>query len=145
LGSICRPWQISEALSAIWLTLITAVISVSLNLVFGVAAAWAVAKFEFRGKTLLVTLIDLPFSVSPVISGLVFVLLFGASGFLWAMADVAWHQHSVCRASDRAGDNLCHLPIRRPRADTANAGAGVAGGRGCDIARERVVGVPSLW
>jgi len=78
----------SEALSAIWLTLITAVISVSLNLVFGVAAAWAVAKFEFRGKTLLVTLIDLPFSVSPVISGLVFVLLFGAQGFFgpWLMA-----------------------------------------------------------
>jgi sulfate transport system permease protein len=64
------------------------VISVSLNLVFGVAAAWAVAKFEFRGKTLLVTLIDLPFSVSPVISGLVFVLLFGAQGFFgpWLMS-----------------------------------------------------------
>ncbi len=63
-------------------------ISVSLNLVFGVAAAWAVAKFEFRGKTLLVTLIDLPFSVSPVISGLVFVLLFGAQGFFgpWLMS-----------------------------------------------------------
>jgi sulfate transport system permease protein len=78
----------SEALAAIWLTLITAVISVSLNLVFGVAAAWAVAKFEFRGKTLLVTLIDLPFSVSPVISGLVFVLLFGAQGFFgpWLMS-----------------------------------------------------------
>jgi sulfate transport system permease protein len=77
-----------EALAAIWLTLITAAISVSLNLVFGVAAAWAVAKFEFRGKTLLVSLIDLPFSVSPVISGLVFVLLFGAQGFFgpWLMA-----------------------------------------------------------
>jgi sulfate transport system permease protein len=77
-----------EALSAIWLTLVTALISVSLNLVFGVAAAWAIAKFEFRGKTFLVTLIDLPFSVSPVISGLVFVLLFGAQGFFgpWLMA-----------------------------------------------------------
>ena len=58
-----------------------AAISVGLNLVFGVIAAWAIAKFEFRGKTLLITLIDLPFSVSPVISGLVFVLLFGAQGF----------------------------------------------------------------
>jgi sulfate/thiosulfate transport system permease protein len=78
----------SEALAAIWLTLVTAVISVGLNLVFGVAAAWAIAKFEFRGKTLLITLIDLPFSVSPVISGLVFVLLFGAQGFFgpWLMA-----------------------------------------------------------
>jgi sulfate transport system permease protein len=70
-----------EALSAIRLTLAVAAISVSLNLVFGVIAAWAIAKFEFPGKTLLISLIDLPFSVSPVISGLVFVLLFGAQGF----------------------------------------------------------------
>ncbi|MGH6704196.1 MAG: sulfate/thiosulfate ABC transporter permease CysW, partial [Bradyrhizobium sp.] len=70
-----------EALSAIRLTLAVAAMSVSLNLVFGVLAAWAIAKFDFSGKTLLVTLIDLPFSVSPVISGLVFVLLFGAQGY----------------------------------------------------------------
>jgi sulfate transport system permease protein len=70
-----------EALSAIRLTLSVAAISVSLNLVFGVIAAWAIAKFEFPGKTFLISLIDLPFSVSPVISGLVFVLLFGAQGF----------------------------------------------------------------
>src|SRR5437762_14281019 len=70
-----------EALSAIKLTLLVAAISFGLNLVFGVIAAWAIAKFEFTGKTFLVTLIDLPFSVSPVISGLVFVLLFGAQGF----------------------------------------------------------------
>jgi sulfate/thiosulfate transport system permease protein len=77
-----------EALAAIWLTLVTAAISVGLNLVFGVAAAWAIAKFEFGGKTFLITLIDLPFSVSPVISGLVFVLLFGAQGYFgpWLMA-----------------------------------------------------------
>ena len=88
LGFYLHALADPEALSAIWLTLITAAISVSLNLVFGIAAAWAVAKFEFRGKTLLVTLIDLPFSVSPVISGLVFVLLFGAQGFFgpWLMA-----------------------------------------------------------
>jgi sulfate/thiosulfate transport system permease protein len=78
----------SEAWAAIRLTLLTAAISVGLNLVFGVAAAWAIAKFEFKGKTFLVTLIDLPFSVSPVISGLVFVLLFGAQGYFgpWLMA-----------------------------------------------------------
>src|SRR6187399_93014 len=78
-----------EALSAIRLTLLVAAISVTLNLVFGVIAAWAIAKFEFRGKTFLITLIDLPFSVSPVISGLVFVLLFGAQGFLgpWLQAN----------------------------------------------------------
>ena len=75
-----------EALSAIRLTLLVAAISVSLNLVFGVIAAWAIAKFDFRGKTFLITLIDLPFSVSPVISGLVFVLLFGAQGLLGHVA-----------------------------------------------------------
>ncbi len=70
-----------DALSAIWLTLLTAAIVVPANLVFGLLAAWAVAKFEFRGKSVLITLIDLPFSVSPVISGLVFVLLFGLQGW----------------------------------------------------------------
>jgi sulfate transport system permease protein len=70
------------AMSAIWLTLIVAAIAVPFNLVFGVIAAWAIAKFEFRGKSLLITLIDLPFSVSPVISGLIFVLLFGLQGWL---------------------------------------------------------------
>ena len=70
-----------DARSAIWLTLIAAAISVPLNLVFGVAAAWCIAKFEFRGKSLLLTLIDLPFSVSPVIAGLIFVLVFGLQGW----------------------------------------------------------------
>jgi sulfate transport system permease protein len=70
-----------DAISAIKLTLITAVIAVPLNLVFGVAASWCIAKFEFRGKSVLLTLIDLPFSVSPVISGLIYVLLFGAQGW----------------------------------------------------------------
>jgi len=71
-----------DALSAIRLTLIAAAISVPLNLVFGVAAAWCIAKFEFRGKSLLLTLIDLPFSVSPVIAGLIYVLMFGAEGWI---------------------------------------------------------------
>jgi sulfate transport system permease protein len=70
-----------EALSAIRLTLIVAAIAVPLNVVFGIAAAWAMTRFEFRGKALLGALIDLPFSVSPVISGLVYVLLFGAQGW----------------------------------------------------------------
>lgn len=70
-----------DAVSAIQLTLLVAVIAVPLNVVFGVAAAWAIAKFEFRGKQLLTTLIDLPFSVSPVISGLIYVLMFGAQGW----------------------------------------------------------------
>ncbi len=71
-----------EALSAIRLTLLVAAIAVPLNLVFGVAASWAIAKYEFKGKAFLTTLIDLPFSVSPVISGLVFVLLFGSGSLL---------------------------------------------------------------
>jgi len=70
-----------DALSAIKLTLTAAAIAVPLNLAFGLAASWAIAKFEFRGKNLLLTLIDLPFSVSPVISGLIYVLLFGAQGW----------------------------------------------------------------
>jgi len=71
-----------DALAAIRLTLIVAAIAVPTNLVFGLAAAWAIAKFEFRGKSLLNALIDLPFSVSPVIAGLIYVLLFGAQGYL---------------------------------------------------------------
>ena len=70
-----------DALSAIKLTLLTAAIAVPLNLVFGIAAAWAITKFDFRGKQLLITLIDLPFSVSPVIAGLIYVLVFGAQGW----------------------------------------------------------------
>jgi sulfate/thiosulfate transport system permease protein len=71
-----------DALAAIRLTLLAAGIAVPLNLVFGVAAAWAIGKFEFAGKSLLITLIDLPFSVSPVVSGLIYVLLFGLQGWL---------------------------------------------------------------
>jgi sulfate transport system permease protein len=76
-----------DAIAAIELTLLVAAISVPLNVVFGVCAAWAVAKFDFRGKSALVTLIDLPFSVSPVVAGLVYVLLFGAQGWFgpWLM------------------------------------------------------------
>jgi sulfate/thiosulfate transport system permease protein len=77
LAAIAEP----DAWAAIRLTLLAAAIAVPVNLVFGVAAAWAIAKFDFRGKSVLVTLIDLPFSVSPVVSGLIFVLVFGAQGW----------------------------------------------------------------
>ncbi|HVY99445.1 MAG TPA: sulfate ABC transporter permease subunit CysW [Dongiaceae bacterium] len=79
-----------DALSAIRLTLTVAAIAVPLNLVFGLCAAWAIAKFEFRGKSVLITLIDLPFSVSPVISGLIYVLLYGAHGWFGPLLE-AWH------------------------------------------------------
>jgi sulfate transport system permease protein len=71
-----------DALTAIRLTLLTAAIAVPLNMVFGIAAAWAITKFDFRGKSILTTLIDLPFAISPVVAGLVYVLLFGLQGWL---------------------------------------------------------------
>ena len=77
IAAISEP----DALSAVKLTLIAAAVAVPLNLVFGVAAAWCIAKFDFRGKNVLLTLIDLPFSVSPVISGLIYVLVFGLQGW----------------------------------------------------------------
>ncbi len=76
-----QAFQEPDAWAAIRLTLITAAIAVPLNLVFGVSAAWAVAKYEFRGKAFLTTLVDLPFSVSPVVAGLIYVLMFGAQGW----------------------------------------------------------------
>ena len=80
-GAFLAAFKDPDALAAIRLTLLTAAIAVPLNLVFGLAAAWSIAKFEFRGKALLMTLIDLPLSMSPVISGLVWVLVFGARGW----------------------------------------------------------------
>ncbi|HTG31351.1 MAG TPA: sulfate ABC transporter permease subunit CysW [Thermoanaerobaculia bacterium] len=80
LAAITEP----VALAAVRLTLLTAAIAVPVNLLFGLAAAWSVSKFRFPGKNLLITLIDLPFSVSPVISGMIYVLLFGAHGFFGA-------------------------------------------------------------
>ncbi|MET4895838.1 sulfate ABC transporter permease subunit CysW [Sphingomonadaceae bacterium jetA1] len=88
-GALARGWGVfvnaltdPDALAAIRLTLLVAAIAVPVNTVFGIAASWAIAKFDFRGKSLLISLIDLPFSVSPVVSGLIFVLLFGAQGWL---------------------------------------------------------------
>jgi sulfate transport system permease protein len=88
-GAFAKGWQTAlaalthpDARAAIRLTALTVAIAVPLNIVFGVAAAWAIAKFQFPGKSVLITLIDLPFSVSPVIAGMIFVLLFGARGLL---------------------------------------------------------------
>jgi len=83
LSSLTNP----DSLSAIKLTLLVAALSVPINVVFGVVASWAVAKFNFRGKSLLITLIDLPFSVSPVVAGLMFVVLFGLQGFFGKWLD----------------------------------------------------------
>jgi sulfate transport system permease protein len=88
IGSYILALLDPYALAAMRLTLLTAAIVVPLNLAFGIAAAWAIAKFEFRGKNALITVIDLPFAVSPVISGLIYVLMFGAQGWFgpWLMA-----------------------------------------------------------
>jgi sulfate transport system permease protein len=101
------------AFAAIKLTLLVAAIAVPCNLVFGVAAAWAIAKFNFRGKSTLITLIDLPFAVSPVIAGLVFILLFGSQGWF-----------GVCGARHRARHHFRHLPVHRAGTDSGDAGAG---------------------
>ncbi len=88
LGAYLESCQQPDAVAAIRLTLLVAGIAVPLNIVFGLAASWAIAKFEFRGKSLLITLIDLPFAVSPVVSGLIYVLLFGLQGWFgpWLVA-----------------------------------------------------------
>jgi sulfate transport system permease protein len=82
LGPYWNALRDPDTLSAIRLTLLVAAISVPLNAIFGLAASWAIAKFDFRGKTFLLTIMDLPFSISPVVAGLLFVLLFGAQGLL---------------------------------------------------------------
>ncbi len=95
IEALSKGWQAywaalnqADTQSAMWLTLLTAIATVPLNTLFGIAAAWAITRFDFVGKSLLTTLIDLPFSVSPVISGLIFVLLFGVQGWFgeWLVA-----------------------------------------------------------
>ena len=110
LAALVEP----DAVSAIRLTLLTAAIAVPLNLVFGVAAAWAITKFDFRGKQLLITFIDLPFSVSPVIAGLIYVLVFGAQGWFGP-----WLPRTTSRSSSPCPASCwrpCSSPSRSSRA-----------------------------
>lgn len=93
LGVYVVAIQDADALAAVRLTLLTAAIAIPLNVVFGVAAAWAIARFDFVGKSVLVTMIDMPFAVSPVISGLIYVLLFGLQG--WAGAWLIEHDIQI--------------------------------------------------
>ncbi|GGD37035.1 sulfate ABC transporter permease subunit CysW [Pseudoxanthomonas indica] len=90
VGAFVRAVSETDALAAVKLTLLVTGIVVPLNLLFGVAAAWAVSKHQFPGKRWLVTLIDLPFAVSPVVAGLIFVLIFGAQGWAWPLIDEGW-------------------------------------------------------
>ncbi|MFA5938698.1 MAG: sulfate ABC transporter permease subunit CysW [Sinimarinibacterium sp.] len=93
VGTYLEALADPDALAAVRLTLLAAAIAVPLNLVFGISAAWAITKFEFRGKSLLISLIDLPFSVSPVVAGLIYVLVFGAQG--WAGPWLAEHDIKI--------------------------------------------------
>ncbi|MDY4294756.1 MULTISPECIES: sulfate ABC transporter permease subunit CysW [unclassified Xanthomonas] len=105
VGVFWRAISDPDALAAIRLTLLVAAIVVPLNLVFGVAAAWAVSKHRFPGKRLLVSLIDLPFSVSPVVAGLLFILIFGRNGWAWPLIDEGVWLHLP-----PLGDVSLHLP-----------------------------------
>ena len=120
LASLREP----DALAAIRLTLLTAAIAVPLNLVFGVAAAWSIGKFEFLGKSLLITLIDLPFSVSPVVAGLIYVLCFGLQGLLGPWLAAHNHQDHLCRPRHRFGNHFCDLSFCRARNDPLVPGTG---------------------
>ena len=111
LKSLTEP----DTRSAIRLTLLIASISVPLNVLFGLAAAWAIAKFDFRGKALLITLIDLPFSVSPVVAGLMFVLLFGLQGFFGPWLDA--HNIKIIFAVPGSCSPRCLSPFRSWRAN----------------------------
>jgi sulfate transport system permease protein len=105
LGAFVEAIADPDALAAIRLTIVVTAIVVPLNLVFGVAAAWAVSKYDFRGKRILVSLVDLPFAVSPVVAGLVFVLIFGAQGWAWPLIDHGWRVDLPL-----LGDILIQLP-----------------------------------
>ena len=129
--------------AAIRLTLLTALIVVPLNTVFGLCAAWCIAKFEFTGKSILITLIDLPLAVSPVVSGLVYVLLFGLQGWFGALAAGTRHQHHLRAARHRAGDDVRHLPLCRARADPADAADGQRRGGGRHHTWAPAAGSPS--
>src|SRR5258708_7287781 len=129
-----------EALAAIRLTLIVATISVIANTIFGLAAAWCITKFEFPGKNALVTLIDLPFSVSPVIAG----LAVRCARLARTVSCRSRHQDRFRHSGDRARNDLRHRAVRRPTADPADARAGLRrGGSGTAARRLRITDLPA--
>ena len=135
-----RTFEDRATAHAVKLTLITAAIAVPLNAIFGLFAAWAVTRFKFRGRSLLISLIDLPLWVSPVIGGLIYVLIFGRQGWLGPIFFPSEemmnsnfiarfiYEHNIkghlCRAGHHPRDDLCDVSLCRPRPDPAYAGAG---------------------
>ncbi len=120
VGTFWNAMVEPDTLAAVKLSLLAAAIAVPLNTVFGISAAWAIAKFDFRGKTFLVTLIDLPFSVSPVVAGLVYVLVFGMQGWFGPVSAGSRYPHPVRAARHRAGHHLRDLSVCGARADPAD-------------------------
>ena len=123
LGRYLEPLTHPDSLAATRLTLLVAAISVPLNAVFGVAAAWAIARFEFRGKSLLVTFIDLPLSMSPVVSGLVWAAV-RRPGLVRPLAHGAQRQDHLRHLGPGAGYGAGDAALRGPRTDPADAGPG---------------------
>ncbi len=125
VASITEP----DALSAIQLTLLVVVITVPLHTLFGLAAAWALTKFQFKGRQFLITLIEIPFAVSPVIAGLLFILLYGVYGFFWRMAHSEWLPSDLCLTRNHSRDDVCHVTFCRSRTHSANGSSRVGSRR----------------
>lgn len=112
-----------DMLHAIWLTVLIALITVPFNLVFGTLLAWLVTRFTFPGRQLLLTLIDIPFAVSPVVAGLIYLLFYGSNGLLGGWLD-AHNIQIMFSAGHGAGDHFRHLPLRGARAGADDAQPG---------------------
>ncbi len=132
-----------DTLHAIFLTVLTALIVVPVNMVFGVATAWAVARYEFPGRKLMISLIEIPFSVSPIVAGTIYLFLYGQQGLLGPTLQSLGRPGHVLDPGDRPRQPVRHRALRRPRADPADAGAGLRGRGGRALARRLALGRPS--
>lgn len=116
----------SDMLHAIWLTVLIALIAVPVNLVFGILLAWLVTRFNFPGRQLLLTLLDIPFAVSPVVAGLVYLLFYGSNGPLGGWLD-EHNLQMMFSAGDGTGHYFCHLPVCGARTGASDAQPGQSG------------------
>lgn len=115
-----------DMLHAIWLTVLIALIAVPVNLVFGILLAWLVTRFNFPGRQLLLTLLDIPFAVSPVVAGLVYLLFYGSNGPLGGWLD-EHNLQMMFSAGDGTGHYFCHLPVCGARTGASDAQSGQSG------------------
>ena len=119
-----------EMIHAVALTVFIALITVPVNMIFGVMLAWAVTRFSFPGKTVLLSCIDIPFAVSPVVAGLIYLLWYGANGPFGALARYGTGPDPLCLAGHGARHDFCHLSLCGPRTDSAHDQSGVERRRG---------------